>query len=170
MSSEGIHNPVLVSATIGTPLAPGNIAVNIPGLPQGLTFPFPILGKAADGFFTKASSVDFASLVTGAENNTAIVINPNDSGNFTITLQHGTLACRILSILFNAQKLMGLALPIFTFPVSYRDNNCTPAETHDGFNCLIMRSPDVSYGAQPGTLAWGFVATTIISNNSSRLV
>lgn len=168
MSYQGQHNPVLVTASINAPLAPGNIPVAIPGLPQGLTFPFPIAGKAADGFFTKAVTVDFASLVTGAEGNTGLVINPDSSGNFTITVKHGTVTCRVLSILFKAQQLMGTLLPIFTFSVSYRDNNMVPPETHDGFNCLIARPPDVSFGANVGDLAWPFVSATIVSNYSAR--
>jgi len=171
MSSIGTFNPALVTASIQAPIAPGNIPVVIPGLLPGLTFPFPLVNaKAADGFFAKASTVDFASLVSGAEGNTGLVVNPDDSGNFTITLKHGTIACQILSVLFNAQKLMGTQLPTFTFNVNYRDNNCFPPETHDGFGCLIMRSPDVSYGATIGDIVWGFVSTRIVSNLSSRPV
>jgi hypothetical protein len=170
MSYEGSHNPLLVTATIGTPLAPFNVPVVIPGLPAGINFPFAIPGKAADGFFTNTMSADFASLVTGAEGNTGIVINMDASSNFAITLQHGTIGNRALSILYNAQRLMGTQLPIFTFPVAYRDNNNTPPETHDGFNCLIAKRPDVSYGASIGTLVWGFVSVTTVSNFSSRAV
>jgi hypothetical protein len=145
--------------------------VAIPGLPEGLSFPFTISNKAADGFFTKTQTVDNFSLVTGAEGNTSLISNLDASGNFTITVQHGTQACRVLSILFQAQKLIGEGqLPAFTFPVSYFDINQTPPETHSGFDCLIARSPDVSYGASLGTVAWSFVSATIVSNFSSRAV
>lgn len=169
MATEGIYHPKLVTATIGGPTGFGGIPIQIPGLPQGLQFPFPITGRAADGFFTKARTTDFATLVTGAEGNTSIVLNADQSGNFTITVQHGTIACRVLGILFAAQELIGEGqIPPFTFPVSYRDNNQLPPETHSGFNCLIARPPDVSFGASLGTLAWMFVSATVISNYSSR--
>ena len=169
MSYEGQYHPKLVTASIMAPVSPIGPVI-IPGLPSGLKFPFTIPGKAADGFFAKAVTTDFATLVTGAEGNTSIVCNPDASGNFTITLQHGTIGCRILGILFSAQRLIGEGqLPPFTFNVSYRDNNCTPPETHAGFDCLIARPPDVSFGASLGTLAWSFVAATIASNYSSRL-
>lgn len=169
MAYEGQYHPKLVTASILAPTGFGGVPIQIPGLPQGLQFPFPIVGRAADGFFTKTRTTDFATLVTGAEGNTSIVINPDQSGNFTITVQHGTLACRVLGILFAAQELIGEGqIPPFTFPVGYRDNNCTPPETHSGFNCLIARPPDVSYGASLGTLAWSFVSATVISNYGSR--
>lgn len=170
MSFEGTYHPKLVTATVALPTAPAGVPLNIPGLPSGLSFPFTITGRAADGFFTKTNTVDFASLVTGAEGNTSIVLNPDDSGNLAITVQHGTIGCRVLSILFSAQRLIGEGqLPPFTFPVTYRDNNCTPPETHAGFNCMIARSPDVSFGASLGTVVWSFVAARVISNFSSRL-
>lgn len=166
---EGLYHPKLVTATVLLPTSPVGALV-IPGLPSGLKFPYTIIGKAADGFYTKTQTVDFASLVTGAEGNTSIVINPDDSGNFTITLQHGTIGNRILSILFSAQRLIGEGqLPPFTFPVTYRDNNCVPPETHAGFNCMIARSPDVSFGASLGTVVWSFISAKVISNFSSRL-
>lgn len=165
---EGVHHPILVTATVGAPTALGGAPLVIPNLPQGFSFPFVITGRAADGFFTNTATTDFASLVSGAEGNTGIVINPDESSNFAITLQHGTVACRNLSILFNAQRLIGTLLPPFTFGVAYRDNNCQPPETHDGFNCLIMRRPDVSYGASYGTLVWAFVAARTVSNYSAR--
>lgn len=170
MSYEGQYHSKLVTATIGPPTAPGGIPVALPNLPQGFSFPFSVLGRAADGFFTKARTTDSVSLVTGAEGNTSLVIDPNASGNFTITLQHGTVSCRALSLLFTAQELIGEGqLPFFTFNVTYRDNNQTPPETHAGFNCLIMREPDVSFGASLGTVVWGFVSATVKSNFSSRL-
>ena len=170
MSYEGQYHPKLVTASIGAPLAALGISVDLPGLPQGLQFPFAITGRATDGFFAKTRTTDFASLVTGAEGNTSIVLNPDQSGNFTITLQHGTIGCRVLSILYAAQELIGEGqLPPFTFNVSYRDNNSTPPETHEGLNCLIARPPDMTFGASLGTLAWSFVAATVISNYSSRL-
>ena len=171
MSFEGIYNPVLVTAVINAPSGAGGASIDIPNLPQGFNFPFPIAGKAADGFFTKARTTDFATIVTGAEGNSSLVINPDQSGNFAITLQHGTDACRALSLLYQAQELMGAGqLPPFTFSVAYRDNNCTPPETHTGFNCLIGRTPDTSFGASLGTLVWPFVSATIISNHSARAV
>ena len=166
---EGQYAPLLVTATIGAPVNPilGNI--QIPGLPQGLSFPATISGRAADGFYTKTATTDSVSLLSGAEGNVQLVHNHDASGNFAITLNHGTLFCRLLSILFAAQKLIGDGqLPAFTFPVTYRDNNSVPAETHEAFNCLIMRNPDVSFGASVGTVAWSFVSTRIISNFSSR--
>jgi hypothetical protein len=169
MSYEGQYNPKLVTATVAPPGVLG-VPIPIPGLPQGFTFPYSITGRAADGFFTKARTVDSVTLVTGAEGNTSLVVNPDTSGNFAITLQHGTLGCRLLSILYSAQSLMGEGqIPPFTFSVTYRDNNQTPPETHAAFNCLIARSPDVSFGASLGTVVWGFVAASVVSNFSSRL-
>ena len=169
MSYEGQYAPLLVTATVGAPTNPivGNI--QIPGLPQGFTFPATVTNRAADAFFTKTATTDSVSMVSGAEGNVQLVHNHDASGNFTITVQHGGLFNRLFSILFAAQKLIGTGqLPPFTFPVTYRDNNSVPPETHEGFNCLIMRNPDVSYGASVGTVAWAFVSTDIISNFSSR--
>ena len=169
MSYEGQYAPKLVTATIGAPVNPVVGNIQIPGLPQGLTLPFVVTNRAADAFFTKTATTDSVSLVSGAEGNNQLVHNHDASGNFTITLNHGGLYNRLFSSLFAAQKLIGEGqLPPFTFPITYRDNNSTPPETHEAFNCLIMRNPDVSYGASLSTIAWAFVSTDIISNFSSR--
>ena len=170
MSYEGQYAPKLVTATVGIPQNPllGNIV--IPGLPNGLTFPVIVTGRAADAFFTKTATTDSVSLVSGAEGNNQLVHNHDASGNFTITLQHGSFYNRLLSIVFSAQKLIGSGqLPPFTFPVVYRDSNSVPAETHEASHCLIMRNPDVSFGASLGTIAWAFVATEIVSNFGNRI-
>ena len=170
MSYEGTYAPKLVTAQIGLPKTPLGVDVTIPGLPQSYSFPYTISGRAADGFFTKALAEDTVSMITGAEGNTQLVLNHNESGNFTITVHHGTRACRLFSLLFKAQRLIGSGqLPPFTFPVHYRDLSCTPPETHTGFNCMIMRDPDISFGASVGTVVWGFVSATIVSNLSSRV-
>ncbi len=169
MSNEGTYAPLLVTAEIGIPVTPVGIQVPIPGLPQGITLPFTITGRAPDGFFTKTATVDTISMVSGAEGNVQHIFNHDRSGNVTVTVQHGTLSCRLLSILFNAQTLIGEGqLPAFKFPVTLRDNNSTPPEVHEAFNCMIMRNPDVSFGASLGTIVWSFAATDLISHLSSR--
>ena len=170
-SYEGQYAPLLVTASIGAavPVSPLLNSIKIPGLPQGFTFPLVIVGRAADGFFTKTATVDTVSMVSGAEGNVQHVFNHDASGNVTITLQHGTFACRALSILFAAQQLIGEGqIPAFTFPVTLSDANSTPPEVHEAFNCLIMRNPDVTFGASLGTITWSFASAQIISNFSSR--
>ena len=168
MSYEGQYHPLLVTASIGAPVNPVLGPITIPGLPQGFSFPLVIPGRAADGFFTKTATVDTVSMVAGAEGNVQHIFSHDESGTVNVTVNHRTLACRALSILFAAQKLIGQGqLPRFTFPVTLTDANCTPPEVHEAFNCLIMRNPDVTWGASLGTITWAFASPTIISNMSS---
>ncbi|GAF71244.1 unnamed protein product, partial [marine sediment metagenome] len=161
-------HPKLVTASIGAAVAV--LPIVIPGLPQGLSFPYPITGRAADSFFTTTNNTPMASTQMGAEGNGTLVISADESGVMTISVTAGSAANRILSILFRAQRLIGSGqLPAFSFPVTYRDNNKLPPETHEGINCMIAQQPDVDYGAADGTIPWGFVAVTLISNFSSRV-
>lgn len=167
-SYEGQYHPKLVTATILAPQsALGPVA--IPGLPQGFNFPFAVIGRAADGFFTRARATDSVTTPVGAEGNAQHVYNADESGDFVITVNQGTLTCVVLSALYKAQSLIGEGqLPPFTFNVEYRDNNCFPAETHTGFNCLIARLPDTSFGASVGTLVWTFRSAQQLANFGAR--
>jgi hypothetical protein len=169
MAYEGQYNPKLVTCSIAAPSAALGIPVLIPGLPSGVVLPFTLVGKAADNFFSITNTADMVSMITGADGNTTHVINNDESGNFSIVIRRGSIGNRVLSILFRAQRLIGQGqLPPFTFPVTVRDNNATPPTTHAGFNCMILRQPDDTFGASDADVTWGFVAATLISNFSSR--
>jgi hypothetical protein len=171
MSYEGQYNPKLVTCSLAAPSAALGIPVAIPNLPAGVVLPYTIVGKAADNFFAITNTTDMVSMITGADGNTSLAINPDESGQIAITIKRASLGNRVLSILFRAQRLIGQGqLPAFTFPVTVRDNNATPPTTHAGFNCMILRQPDDTFGMSDGDITWGFVAPTLISNFSSRLV
>jgi len=156
--------------TIGAPAGIAGIPIPIPGLPAGFQFPLIITGRTTDSFYAIANATDMVTTAVGTEGLVTHVINADESGSVTVNLKQGTLAVRALGILFRAQRLIGEGqLPAFTFPVGVRDNNCTPPETHDALNCLILRQPDVTFGAGEPEIAFGFVAARIISNWSSRL-
>jgi len=172
MSYEGQYHPKLVNATVGGPVAGGGLTVAAAALqlPQGVSLPYTVQGKSADNFFATANTSDMVTMAVGADGGTTHVVNADESGNFTLTLKHGTFACFMLSRLFRAQRLIGQGqLPPFTFPVTYRDPTCTPAETHEALNCLILRQPDMSFGASLADVTWGFVAATVISNFGARI-
>lgn len=166
----GQYNTRLITMTVGIPAGVGGINVPIPGLPQGFQFPLIITGRATDNFYTVTNAADMVSTAVGTEGLVTHVINADESGNVSVTLKQGGLAVRTLGILFRAQRLIGEGqLPPFTFPVGIRDNNCTPPETHDALNCMILRQPDVTFGAGEPEITVGFVAAQVISNWSSRL-
>lgn len=170
MSYEGQYNPKLVTCTIAGPLAALGIPLALPALPNGFSFPFTVVGRAADNFFNITNAADMVSMVVGAEGNPTHVISNDESGNIAITLSRGSPSNRALSILYRAQRLIGQGqLPPFTFGVTVRDNNAVPPTTHLGLKCLILRQPDDQFGAGDGSITWGFVAAQIISNFSARL-
>ena len=166
---EGQYHAKLVTCTIGGPLAALGVPVTIPGLPQGITLPYTVVGKAADNFFSVTNAADMVSAVIGADGNATHVVNADESGNITVNVTRGGEFNRVMSILFRAQRLIGAGqLPPFTFNVGVRDNNATPATTHSAFNCMILRQPDDTFGASDGEIAWGFVAARLVSNFSAR--
>lgn len=169
MSFEGIYNPKLVTATVSPPSGALGVAISIPGLPEGITLPWTVSGKAADSFFSVTNTADMVSMVVGADGNISHVISQDESGNFSVVIKRGGRTNQVLSILYRAQRLMGAGqLPPFTFSVAVRDNNATPPTTHNGFNCLIVRQPDDTFGASDGEITWGFAAAQVISNFGSR--
>lgn len=170
MSHEGLYTPKLVTCTIAAPTGAFNVPVAIPGLPAGVTLPFTVVGKAADNFFSVTNAVDMISMSVGAEGNATHVFNEDESGSFSVVCTRGGFSNRVLSIMFRAQRLIGAGqLPPFTYGVAIRDNNAIPPTTHTGFQCLITRQPDDSFGAADGTITWGFMAAQIVSNFSGRV-
>jgi hypothetical protein len=169
MAYEGQYNSKLVTCTIAAPAGALGVPIAIPNLPQGVTFPFTIAGKATDNFFTVTNTADMVSMVTGADGNTSHVISPDESGNISVVIKRAAFFNQVLSILFRAQRLIGAGqIPPFTFNVTVRDNNATPPTSHAGFNCLILRQPDDTFGASDGEITWGFVAATLVSNFAGR--
>lgn len=167
---SGQYNTRLITMTVGLPAGVGGVAIPIPGLPQGFQFPLIVTGLATDNFFTVTNTTDMVSMAVGTEGLVTHIINADESGNVSVNLKQGTVAVRALGLLFRAQRLIGAGqLPPFTFPVGVRDTNCTPPETHEAQNCLILRQPDVTFGAGEPEITFGFVAAQIISNWSSRL-
>jgi hypothetical protein len=167
---EGLYTPKLITCTIAAPAGISGLPVQVPGLPDGLTLPFTVTGRAADNFFSVTNATDMISMSVGAEGNATHVINSDETGNISIVLTRGSFYNRVLSILFRAQRLIGEgAVPPFTFGVTIRDNNALPPTSHAAFQCLIMRQPDDAFGAADGTITWGFMAAQIVSNFSGRV-
>jgi len=155
------YHPKLVTATVG--LAAGGVI--IPGLPQGLSLPYTVVGKSADSFFTTANDTPMITVAKGAEGNNDFVISADEAGVMNITVKKDGAANRIFSIIFRAQRLIGSGqLPPFSFPVSYRNNNKSPPESHEGVQCMIGQQPDADYGADQGDVLWAFVTLKLISN------
>lgn len=166
---EGQYHPQLVTCTIAAPTGALGVAVQIPGLPQGITLPWSVTGKATDNFFSVSNAADMVTMAVGADGNVSHVVNADESGNISIVLKRGSLSNQVLSVLFRAQRLIGQGqLPPFTFGVQVTDNNTLPPTTHKGFNCMILRQPDDAFGASDGEITWGFVAAQLISNFSGR--
>lgn len=170
MSYEGPYNSKLVTCTIDAPTGALGVPIQIPNLPQGVTFPFTVIGKSADNFFTVTNATDMITTVVGADGNVSHVVSPDESGNISIVLKRGSFFNFVMGKLFRAQRLIGEGqLPPFTFGATVRDNNATPPTTHAGFNCMILRQPDDTFGASDGEITWGLVAATLVSNFSGRI-
>lgn len=163
----GIYTPGLVQMIIGAPVGPGGIAIVIPNLPAGATFPILITGRANDNFLTATQTTDSEAYNVGADGEVVAVRSFDKTGMFTFTV----MASSINNLVFSAAHA-ALNNPIapldFRFPVQATD----PASIGDivtGANCGIQRAPDYVKGAAEGNNAWVFLASDIRIQHGARI-
>jgi hypothetical protein len=163
----GFYVPGSIIITIGAPVGPLGLAVNIPNLPVGLAFPLNTTGRAADSFATAAQTVDTVTMVVGSDGEVVFVLSNDMSGNMVVNLQRSSVMNLALTQMHKAMR-NPVAPLLFTVPVTIKDPNAV-GSIFEGNNCAIQRSPDLDYGATEGMNAWTFLAAEYNGSHGARI-
>ena len=163
----GFYVPGKVQIIIGTPVGPAAAPVTIPGLPEGIGFPFIATGRGTDEFANATRNTDSVTLEVGTDGEGVFNVTFDRSGTLTLTFKKFSFLNIALSAAHNA--LTNPISPLlFTLPVKYNDpyainRNMTAR------NCIVQRPPDWIAAAQEGENAWVLLAHEADLNHGARV-
>ena len=155
----GPYQPGAVQIIIGAPVGPLGVAVVIPNLPAGATFPILVTGRSADSFSSATQTTDTNSMVAGADGEVVHVLSYDPTGSITISVMQSSITNLVFSAAHTAMSNR-IAPLAFTFPVTVKDP-LAQGDLVTGTNCVIQRAPDHTRGASEGNNAWTFLAADL---------
>ena len=160
----GPYSADRVIMTIGLPVTPLlNEAVDIPGLPDGLSIPHTLDGRGPDSFLTVAREVATNSKSTGSDGEVIVQESKNRSGMFAVTLQVSSLSNTVLS----SMLVLWESGVRFFFPFTVLDLD-SPGTTFGTQAAYIQGWPEAGFGATAGTLTWNIEAPILSMFHGSR--
>lgn len=113
----------------------------------------------ADGVPIKASRAgDNATFTVGLDGHTGAVINPNKSGEITLTLLQTSASNAVLTSMFKLSAQGFIGSP--SVPISITDLSSTGTSVFAA-KCHLKRAPDLELGLEIGKPEWVFYAEDI---------
>ena len=165
--NAGFYVAGKVQIIIGTPVGPLAVPVAIPGLPEGVGFPFVMSGRPADEFASADRNTDSVTLEVGTDGEGVFNITFDKSGTMTITVMETSFLNIALSLAHTAMT-NEVAPLLFTLPVKYNDPFAI-SKNVIASNCVIQRPPPMTFGATAGTNAWVLLAHQVEINHGARI-
>ena len=159
----GTYSADQVQITLGGLASLVGVAVDLPGLPNGLAIPHVIDGRAPDSFLTVAREVPTNSKTTGSDGEVIVNESKNRSGMFTITLMQSSVSNTVLSSILTLWE-SGVR---FYFPVTVVDLESF-GTIYEAENCWIQGWPEFAAGAALGQNAWIIEAPILRMFHGSR--
>ena len=159
----GSYTANRVEISLGLPVLPGGQAVEIPGLPPGLTLPHTVDGRATDAFLSVTRETPTNSKVTGSDGEVIVAESLNRSGQFAITLQVSSLT----NIVLSSMLALWESGTKFFFPVTVIDLDSF-GSLYEANECWIQGWPEAAFAASPGSIAWVLEAGVLRMSHGGR--
>lgn len=163
----GFYVPGKVQIVIGVPVGPASVPVDIPGLPEGVGFPFTATGRGTDEFATASRTTDSVTLEVGLDGEGVFNVTFDRSGTLTLTFMKFSFLNIALSAAHNAMQNPINPL-LFTLPVKYNDPYAVN-RSMTARDCVVQRPPDWSAAASEGENAWSLLAHETSFNHGARV-
>lgn len=160
----GTYSADRIVMTIGLPVIPLlNEAVDIPGLPDGLSIPHTIDGRGPDAFLTVGREVPTNSKTTGSDGEVIVQESKNRSGMYALTLQVSSLSNTVLSSMLTLWE----SGTRFFFPFTVLDLD-SPGTLFGSQETWIQGWGEGAFGAAAGTVTWNLDAAVLGMFHGSR--